>query len=155
MLYIYHACCVSMPLSCKSAACSDSTNDERVRYGGTWKLGRGQVDNSTAHFHHRANGRTMLRAIVYVWISWYVSSSGLDVLCRHSCCCYWLQACKRRMCALQVICQELSVVSYLCAHVPRSLPPACYVCTVAAEQSSGQISALAMHWQMQHLISQL
>lgn len=32
-----------MPLSCKSAACSDSTNDERVRYGGTWKLERDRL----------------------------------------------------------------------------------------------------------------
>lgn len=63
--------------------------------------------------------------------------------------------------------QPVSVVCARCRSYARSSPlshifvrmypvasllPAMYVCTVAAEQSSGQISALAMHWQMQHFL---
>lgn len=66
--------------------------------------------------------------------------------------------------------QPVSVVCARCRSYARSSPlshifvrmypvasllPAMYVCTVAAEQSSGQISALAMHWQMQHFLFSL
>lgn len=140
MLYIYHACCVSMPLSWQNRLAA-ATAQMTIAFS-IWG-GAIHIEGPFTMLIRPMNGREFFRCLMYnllvhvcVFLSYYLDSNVLGRPCYD-----YRSASEHRLVRARGRCK-----SY--ARGLRCLICCTYEKLAAEQELSGQISALALHWQI-------